>query len=504
MGETEIISGSEYKARVAAEGAGPALSLDRVAELFQEFLEAVARPKRQADDGRNLAERMRAHLGSAPGDQPVVKAAYAPYDLPNVHLALERWFAVEGRSCELIGMRGSSHHGELTLGEILESADRYNRFVIGAVDYAHLPVSPDEELACVSFGFYLGVEGEERFAVLLRGPADQYGRNKVEIEVLAQEKEFADRLLAEIDQLVREHNIFRGQVLSFEGSDFGPGLGPFRFHRRPGLSREEIVLPAGLLERVERQVVGVARRRERLLAAGQHLRRGLLLYGPPGTGKTHTIRYLLSHLPEFTVVVLAGTSINAIGPACALARMLQPALVVLEDCDLIAEARDYGGGEQPLLFQVLNEMDGLGDDADVAFLLTTNRADLLEPALVQRPGRVDLAVEIPVPDAEGRARLLTLYGSSLDLGKDLTDEIVARTDGTTASFTKELVRRAVLIAAERESERTEPDDLRAAVDELLSDRDRLTRRLLGVRDSGDDGLDGVNGVEEFLSAQEDG
>lgn len=497
MGETEIISGSEYKARVAAEGAGQALSLDRVAELFQEFLEAVARPKRRADEGRNLAERMRAHLGSAPGDQPVVKAAYAPYDLPNVHLALERWFAADGRSYELIGMRGSSHHGELTLGEILESADRYNRFVIGAVDYAHLPVSPDEELPCVSFGFYLGVEGTERFAVLLRGPADQYGRNKVEIEVLAQEKEFADRLLAEIEVLVREHNIFRGQVLSFEGSDFGHGLGPFRFHRRPGLSREEIVLPAGLLERVERQVVGVARRRERLLAAGQHLRRGLLLYGPPGTGKTHTIRYLLSHLPEFTVVVLAGTSINAIGPACALARMLQPALVVLEDCDLIAEARDHGGGEQPLLFQVLNEMDGLGDDADVAFLLTTNRADLLEPALVQRPGRVDLAVEIPVPDAEGRARLLALYGSSLGLGKDLTDEIVARTDGTTASFTKELVRRAVLIAAERESERTEPDDLRAAVDELLSDRDRLTRRLLGVRDSGDDG------VEEFLSAQED-
>ncbi|WP_406173543.1 AAA family ATPase [Streptomyces sp. NBC_00996] len=477
-------SGSEYKARLAAQGEIAPLSLEQVGELFNQFLEAVARPEPPVGDGRNLAERMRAHLGSAPGDQPVVKAAYAPYDLPNVHLAVERWFAAEGRSYELIGMRGSSHHGDLTLGEILEFADRYNRFVIGAVDYAHLPISPDGELACVSFGFYLGQEGDERFAVLLRGPADEYGRNKVEIEVLAQEKEFADRLLAEIDALVREHNIFRGQVLSFEGSDFGHGLGPFRFHRRPGLTREEIVLPEGLLDRVERQVVGVARRRERLRAAGQHLRRGLLLYGPPGTGKTHTIRYLLSHLPEFTVVVLAGTSIDAIGPACAPARMLQPALVVLEDCDLIAEARDYGGGGQPLLFQVLNEMDGLGDDADVAFLLTTNRADLLEPALVQRPGRVDLAVEIPVPDAEGRARLLAPYGSSLDLGKDLTDEIVTRTEGTTASFTKELVRRAVLIAAEREAERTEPEDLRAAVDELLSDRDRLTRRLLGVQTDG--------------------
>ncbi|MEU9172693.1 ATP-binding protein [Streptomyces sp. NPDC048420] len=458
-------------------------SLERVSELFHDFLRAVARPRdKERDEARDLSGRLRAHLGFTPSERPVVKAAYPPFDLPNVHLALERWFTAEPtRSHELIGLHGARHHGDLSLGDILESADRYDRFVIGAVDYAQLPVSPDEELPCVSCGFYLGTEGEQRFAVLLRGPADEYGRNKVEVEVLAETKEFGDRLLADLDRLVREHNIFRGQVLSFEGAEFGSGLGPFRFHRRPGLAREDIVLPEGLLERVERQVVGVARRREQLRAAGQHLRRGLLLYGPPGTGKTHTIRYLLSHLQQFTVVILSGTSIDAIGPACSLARMLQPALVVLEDCDLIAEARDYGGGEQPLLFQVLNEMDGLGDDADVAFLLTTNRADLLEPALVQRPGRVDLAVEIPLPDVEGRARLLDLYGSGLGLGKEISEEVVTRTEGTTASFTKELVRRAVLIAAEREAARTEAADVREALDELLSDNDRLTRRLLGVR-----------------------
>ncbi|GHD09067.1 ATPase [Streptomyces violarus] len=495
----EIMSSDEYRARYGAGREASPLSMEQIGELFQEFLMAVARPKRRDGDGsRDLSERLREHLGSTPGDRPVVKAAYPPYDLPNVHLALERWFAGEGRSYELIGMRGAQHHGELTLGDILEAADRYDRFTVGAVDYAQLPVSPDAELACVSCGFYLGAEGDERFAVLLRGPQDEYGRDKVEIEVLAGEKEFADRLLAEIDTLVRELNIFRGQVLSFEGSEFGHGLGPFRFHRRPGLTRDDIVLPDGLLERVERQVVGVARRRARLRAAGQHLRRGLLLYGPPGTGKTHTIRYLLSHLPEFTVVVLSGTSIDAIGPACALARMLQPALVVLEDCDLIAEARDHGGGEQPLLFQILNEMDGLGDDADVAFLLTTNRADLLEPALAQRPGRVDLAVEIPLPDAAGRARLLDLYGFGLGLGKEITDEVVARTEGTTASFTRELVRRSVLIAAERESPRTEAEDVRAALDELLSDHDRLTRRLLGVPGAEDtEDAEGWQGDDAF-------
>ncbi|NUS25919.1 MAG: 26S protease regulatory subunit [Streptomyces sp.] len=485
-GDVEILSSKEYEARYGEHREPSPLSIDRINELFSEFLMAVARPERADPDGsRDLAKRLRDHLGAAPTDRPVVKAAYASFELPNVHLALERWFATDGRTHELIGMRGAQHHGELTLGDIIDAADRYDRFVVGAVDYAQLPVSPDAELACVSCGFYLGTDGEERFAVLLRGPQDEYGRNKVEVEVLAADKEFADRLLAEVDVLVRAHNVFRGQVLSFEGSEFGHGLGPFRFHRRPGLTRDDIVLPAGLLERVERQVVGVARRREQLLAAGQHLRRGLLLYGPPGTGKTHTIRYLLSHLPQFTVVILSGESISAIGPACSLARMLQPALVVLEDCDLIAEARDYGGGEQPLLFQVLNEMDGLGDDADVAFLLTTNRADLLEPALVQRPGRVDLAVEIPLPDAEGRAALLALYGGGLGLGGEITDEVVARTEGTTASFTKELVRRSVLIAAERESARTEAGDVREALDELLSDRDRLTRRLLGVRGARD-------------------
>ncbi|GHC46247.1 AAA family ATPase [Streptomyces flavofungini] len=482
---------------------------ERVGQLFEEFLEAVARPPRSDSPDRDLTARLRDHLGIEPGDAPVVKATYAPYDHPNVHLALERWFTADSRSYELLGMTGSDHRNHYSLSEIIESADRFDKFVIGAVDYTHLPISPDDELACVSFGIYLGTErtpdgGEERCVALLRGPNEDYGREKVQLEVLAASRDTARRLLARVDAYLSEHNIFRGQVLSFQGDAFGEGLGPFRFHRRPGLTRDHIVLPDGLLDRVERQVVGVARQRERLRAAGQHLRRGLLLYGPPGTGKTHTIRYLLSGLPDFTVVLLSGTTIGAIGPACALARMLQPALVVLEDCDLIAESRDFGGGEQPLLFQVLNEMDGLGDDADVAFLLTTNRADLLEPALAQRPGRVDLAVEIPLPDATGRRRLLDLYGGGLGLDEEVLEETVERTDGTTASFAKELVRRAVLIAAERDAD-TEAQDVRAAVGELLSDQDQLTRRLLGVPvdedpddpeddvafdDDGDDGDDG--------------
>ncbi|MGW8375537.1 ATP-binding protein [Streptomyces sp. ODS28] len=489
--------------------------LSEFGELFREFLEKSLRSRRP-DSDRSLIARLREHLGREPVDVPVVRARYPHYDHANVHLALERWFGAEEREYELLGIAGQNRRME-SLSELVESADQFGNVQLGTVDYAYVPVSADEELAVVAFGLYLGWDGVDPYAVLLRGPEDCYGENEVQLEVLAPTREHARAMLAALGGIMREHNVFRGKVISFEGSPFSEGVGPFKLHARPGLGREDIVLPFGLLERIERQVVGVARRRDTLLAHGQHLRRGLLLYGPPGTGKTHSVRYLLARLPEFTVIVLSGTSIRFVGAACALARMLEPALVVLEDCDLVAEARDLSDDEQPLLFQVLNEMDGLGDDADVAFLLTTNRADLLEPALAQRPGRVDMAVEIPLPDAAARRALFALYGGRLGLPEDAVAEAVRRTEGTTASFAKEAVRRTVLFAAERDEETPTPSDLSAALDELLGDNDRLTRRLLGVRGEDDayededdeeayedeDGDQDAEGAEDFDMDEED-
>ncbi len=142
------------------------------------------------------------------------------------------------------------------------------------------------------------------------------------------------------------------------------------------------------------------------------------------------------------MVILSGSALAAIGEACSIARALQPAAVVVEDVDLIAEHRSMHPGQNPLLFRLLNEMDGLGEDVDVTFILTTNRADLLEVALADRPGRVDQAVEIPLPDEEGRRRLIELYRGDLTLAIDDLGPVVARTEGVTASFLKELLRRA--------------------------------------------------------------
>jgi SpoVK/Ycf46/Vps4 family AAA+-type ATPase len=240
-----------------------------------------------------------------------------------------------------------------------------------------------------------------------------------------------------------------------------------------------------VLGRVERHALSIAAHREVLLAAGQHLKRGLLLYGPPGTGKTHTMRYLIGQMAAYTRFVLTGRSLHAIGAVAELARALEPAVIVLEDVDLVAEHRGFGPhGSSPVLFDLLDAMDGAAADADLLFVLTTNRADLLEPALAARPGRVDVAVEIDLPDEAGRERLLGLYGRSLPLrlSEQETSEIVERTEGVTASFIKELLRRAMLEALQDSA--SDPVVTAAhtarALDDLLDAAQQLTRSLLGV------------------------
>ena len=187
---------------------------------------------------------------------------------------------------------------------------------------------------------------------------------------------------------------------------FGERSSLLRFHQRPQLSAEDLILPPDTFADVRRQVVGVARNSERLRAAGQHLKRGLLLYGPPVSARPTRSATWSASSTDTTIVELTGETLGAIRDACSIARSLQPSMIVVEDVDLIAQQRDHYGGETPLLFTLLNEMDGLAEDADVVFLLTTNRADLLEPALASRPGRVDQAVHIDLPDRDARRRLV--------------------------------------------------------------------------------------------------
>src|SRR5262249_49663989 len=149
------------------------------------------------------------------------------------------------------------------------------------------------------------------------------------------------------------------------------------------------------------------------------------------------------------VLLMTGAGVRSIESACRLARMLTPATIILEDVDLIGTEREHQSvSANALLFELLNQMDGLADDTDLLFVLTTNRPDILEPALAARPGRIDQAILVPPPDADCRRRLLELYGRGLPSEGIDWESVVDRTAGASGAFIRELLRKAAVFAAE--------------------------------------------------------
>jgi cell division protease FtsH len=321
-------------------------------------------------------------------------------------------------------------------------------------------------------------------ALLVSEQAHYY--QKLDVGVMGLERGQAEDFLRRLSRLTRHGKAFRGHVLSVE-EDCHRQLS-VRFHKLPPVRRDEIILPEAVLRRIERQALGFSRHAEKLRAAGRHLKRGILLHGAPGTGKTLSAMYLASQMPGRTVLLITGGEIGSIEVACRLARLLEPATIILEDVDLIgSERRGQTVNANALLFELLNQMDGLAEDSDILFLLTTNRPDILEPALAARPGRIDLALEVPLPDADCRQRLLDLYGRGLQLELTDPDKLVERTAGASGAFIRELLRKAAVFAAEENG--TSPLVVRdrhidEGLTELVVAGGPLTQSLLGARTEG--------------------
>jgi ATP-dependent 26S proteasome regulatory subunit len=126
----------------------------------------------------------------------------------------------------------------------------------------------------------------------------------------------------------------------------------------------------------------------------------------------------------------------------------------------------------------------LTSDAEIIFLVTTNRPEALERALASRPGRVDQAIEFPLPDEAGRRKLIRLYAAGAAIDDEVVSQTARMTDGVSASFIKELMRRAIQFHLECRSDgkhiRILQNDIDQAIDELLFTGGSLNRALLGA------------------------
>jgi hypothetical protein len=460
---------------------------DFSAAFLSSLQEAAAAHAAEPPD---VVKALLTHFGGDLTQLPTVTESFPSHDHPNVQQAVDAYLGADGRSATLMGLASDAQWADVSFAQLVAAKGPRSPFGGAVTDspvhYVNVPLGEGEVITCVQRGLYFVRDGDAPLALLVRGRHAFSPQHEISLEVLARDRAAADALLAAIRTGMRDRNVFRSRVLQLTRGEQGDVQ--VRFHRLPTIARDQIILPAGLLERVERQTIRFSALSDRLKAAGRHLKRGVLLYGPPGTGKTLTAMYLSTQMRERTVMLIAGQAfqMGLLRPAFALARALQPATLVLEDVDLIAEDRSQACGH-PQLYELLDQMDGLHEDADVMLLLTTNRPGVLEPALASRPGRIDLALEVPLPDADCRHRLFELYGNGLTLQVDSWDRLVQQTEGASAAFIRELMRRATLLALDEHADTIVAErQIAAALHDLIFDGGALTRSLLGARLQVDD------------------
>ena len=402
----------------------------------------------------------------------------------DVQTALEDVVASRG-GARLLGIHSPMNQETPTMAHLLMRGPF--PMDVGPLQHDEVDIGDATPVRCLKNGLWLPRADGAPFAILL-SPSMQFGHASgvhVEIAVSSGERgaRLSEELFRDIEVRVGAGRTYRGRVISLESyyDPYGRG-GAVKVHRLHKVNREDVILPQKTLDLLDRNVGKFVSARDQIKSFGFSAKKGLLFYGPPGTGKTHTIHYLASQLPEHTTLLITAEQLVFIGEYFRLARFLQPAMMIIEDVDLIARERGHmhGPGEEVLLNKLLNEMDGLREDADVFFILTTNRPDQLEPALASRPGRIDQAIEFPLPDEDGRTKLVRLYSRGLDVPAAVLDVIVRRTKGASPAFIKELMRRSAQFQIESSTDRVlRQSAVDAAIEEMMFTGGALNLKLLG-------------------------
>lgn len=454
-----------------------------VLSWFSSFSERFRKP-----EVLPLLSRIKAHFYPAQiGDLSISERQFPHRVRADLHKALDDLLSSGTKCYHFCGVRKEYSHLGLALSECLVPSNSNPVTEVPPL-YEEIDIGEELPARCLSTGIWFLERDDHRFVVMLSA-VERYGQVsglKFEIAITNDSDGFAlvNQFFKYLEDAVQRAGSYRGKILSLEqsaNSYTGASTG-ITVHKLHTVGRDQVILPRKTLDLLDRNVIDFSRHRDRLRKLGQPTKKGLLFYGPPGTGKTHTIHYLTRALPGHTTLIVTGEQVALLAEYMTLARLLQPSIVVIEDVDLIARDRMTMDSpcEEVLLNKLLNEMDGLKESADILFVLTTNRPEALEAALASRPGRIDQAIEFPLPDDDGRGKLVKLYSQGLTLSQELIDLIIRKTDKVSASFIKELMRRI----AQNSLEQSDNGDVRLvdvenALDEMLFRGGMLNLKLLG-------------------------
>ncbi|MBS0204578.1 MAG: AAA family ATPase [Planctomycetes bacterium] len=447
-----------------------------------------ARTAHQGQNRSHVSELLLPHFQPTPPDNITISERQFPFRVrADLQRAIDQLFGEQSQILYFCGVRQEYSRDGVSMSDCIISS-QHNPALSIPPEYEEINIGEEEPVRVLKNGLWLLERNGVRFAVLL-APVAHYGRTTgMQFQVATPNSADGTRIVQDffrhLEQSIFNAESYRGKILSLELSEHsysGESTG-ITVHKLRTVERDQVILPASTLSLLERNVIQFVKQRMKLSQFRQATKKGILFYGPPGTGKTHTIHYLARALEGHTTLLVSAEQVGLLSEYMTLARLMQPSIVVLEDVDLIARDRSQMNSacEEVLLNKLLNEMDGLKEEADILFILTTNRPEALEAALASRPGRVDQAIEFPLPDTVEREKLVQLYAKGIALPADMVQEIVRRTDGVSAAFIKELLRRIVQFHIEREGSQINTTDVDLALDEMLFSGGSLNLKLLGA------------------------
>ena len=236
------------------------------------------------------------------------------------------------------------------------------------------------------------------------------------------------------------------------------------------------------------EIVQFLRDPQRYTELGAHIPKGVLLVGPPGTGKTLLAKAVageadtafLSISGSDFVEMYVGVGASRVRDLFEQAKKQAPAIVFIDEIDAVGRQRGtgLGGGHderEQTLNQLLVEMDGFGRNEGVVVLAATNRADVLDPALL-RPGRFDRQVYVGLPDIRGREEILKIHAKDKPLAEDVDLADIARgTPGFTGADLENLLNEAALLAARKNAPYLSMEDIRAAEIKVIAGPEKHSR-----------------------------
>ena len=250
---------------------------------------------------------------------------------------------------------------------------------------------------------------------------------------------------------------------------------------------------AGAAEEKEelQEIVGFLREPEKYNALGARIPHGVLLVGPPGTGKTLLAKAVageagcgfLSISGSDFVEMYVGVGASRVRDLFEQAKKLAPAIIFIDEIDAVGRQRGtgLGGGHderEQTLNQLLVEMDGFGSNQGIVVLAATNRADILDPALL-RPGRFDRQIYVGLPDIRGREEILKVHTRKKPLAEDVDLRATARaTGGFTGADLENLTNEAALLAARRDEKFITAADMKEAALKVLAGPEKKSRVVL--------------------------